>query len=149
MFFPLDFSLMSTSFHSVFPPVHRQLKKKQQKTQHFSTSAVIIVFFPGGVSGEESDCQSRRLTRCGSIPELGRSPEVRNGNLLQYSCLRNPKNRRAWRVTAHGVAKNQMWLNIHTHIMIVIYTPIISGLGQCLSDSRDSRNVGWFDSINT
>ena len=43
------------------------------------------------------------------------SPELGNGNLVQYSCLGNPKNRRAWRATAHGVAKNQMWLNTHTH----------------------------------
>ena len=26
----------------------------------------------------------------GSIPELGRFPGERNGNLLQYSCLGNP-----------------------------------------------------------
>ena len=29
----------------------------------------------------------------GSIPGLGRSPEVGNGNPLQYSCLENPKDR--------------------------------------------------------
>ena len=27
------------------------------------------------------------------IPGLGRSPEVGNGNPLQYSCLENPKDR--------------------------------------------------------
>jgi len=41
----------------------------------------------------------------GSIPELGRSPEKGNGNPLQYSCLGNPMDRRAWRATVHGVAK--------------------------------------------
>ena len=29
----------------------------------------------------------------GSIPELGRSPGVGNGNPLQYSCLENSMNR--------------------------------------------------------
>ena len=29
----------------------------------------------------------------GSIPELGRSPIVGNGNPLQYSCLENPMDR--------------------------------------------------------
>jgi len=27
----------------------------------------------------------------GSVPELGRSPEVGNGNPLQYSCLENSR----------------------------------------------------------
>ena len=32
----------------------------------------------------------------GSIPGLGRSPKEGNGNLLQYPCLKNPMDRRAW-----------------------------------------------------
>ena len=43
----------------------------------------------------------------GSIPGLGRPPEVGNGNPLQYSCLENSMDRGAWRATAHGVAKGQ------------------------------------------
>ena len=43
------------------------------------------------LSGKESTCQCRR-----SIPGLGRSPGERNGNLLQYSCLKNPTDRAAW-----------------------------------------------------
>jgi len=42
----------------------------------------------------------------GLIPDLGRSPEERNGNPLQYSCLGNPMDRRAWRATVHRVAKS-------------------------------------------
>ena len=41
----------------------------------------------------------------GSIPGLGRSPGEGNGNPLQYSCLGNPMDRRAWRATVHGVTK--------------------------------------------
>ena len=33
----------------------------------------------------------------GWIPGLGRFPEEENGNPLQYSCLRNPMIRGAWR----------------------------------------------------
>ena len=40
-----------------------------------------------------------------SIPGSERSPGVRNGNPLQYSCLGNPMNRGAWWATVHGVAK--------------------------------------------
>ena len=41
----------------------------------------------------------------GSIPGLGRSPGVGNGNPLQYSCLGNPTDRGAWRASVHGVTK--------------------------------------------
>jgi len=41
-----------------------------------------------------------------SIPVSGRSPGEGNGNLLQHSCLGNPKDRGAWQATIHGVAKS-------------------------------------------
>ena len=37
-----------------------------------------------------------------SIPGLGRSPGEGNGNPLQYSCLENPTDRRAWQAVVHG-----------------------------------------------
>ena len=43
----------------------------------------------------------------GSIPELGRSPGVGNGNPPQYSCLENSMGRGAWQATVHGAAKSQ------------------------------------------
>ena len=39
----------------------------------------------------------------GSIPGLGRSSGEGNGNPLQYCCLENPMDRRAWWATVHGV----------------------------------------------
>ena len=39
-----------------------------------------------------------------SIPGLGRSPGKGNVNPLQYSCLENSINRRAWWTTVHRVA---------------------------------------------
>ena len=47
----------------------------------------------------------------GSVPGLGRSPVEGNGNPLQYSCLENSMDRRAWRATVHGVAKSQTQLS--------------------------------------
>ena len=38
----------------------------------------------------------------------------RHGNLLQYSCLRNPMDRGAWRAMVHEVAKSQTRLNNQT-----------------------------------
>ena len=55
------------------------------------------------VSGKDSTCQAGDV---GSIPGSGRSPGEGNGNPLQYSCLGNPMERRAWRAMVHGVAKS-------------------------------------------
>ena len=41
----------------------------------------------------------------GLIPGSGRSSGERNGHPLQYSCLGNPMDRGAWKITVHGVAK--------------------------------------------
>ena len=53
----------------------------------------------------------------GWIPGSGRSPGGGNGNPLGYSCLENPMDRGAWRVTVHRVTKSQTCLkqlSIHT-----------------------------------
>ena len=55
--------------------------------------------FPGSSAGKESVCNAGDL---GSIPGLGRSPEERNFNSFQYSCLENSMDRGAWWVTVHG-----------------------------------------------
>ena len=52
--------------------------------------------FPGGSDGKESTCNAGDAS---SIPGSGRSPGVGNGYPLQYSCLENPMDRGAWRVT--------------------------------------------------
>ena len=49
--------------------------------------------FPGGSDGKASACNAGDL---GSIPGLGRSPGLGNGNSLQYSCLENPMDGGAW-----------------------------------------------------
>ena len=43
----------------------------------------------------------------GSIPGSRRSPGGGHGNPLQYSCLENPMDRRAWQATVHRVAKTE------------------------------------------
>ena len=50
----------------------------------------------------------------GLTPGLGKSPEVENGNLLQYPCPGNPMDRRPWWARVYGVAKS--WTHrAHTH----------------------------------
>ena len=62
----------------------------------------------GGSVGKESAC---KVGDRGSIPGSGRSPGERNSNPLQYSCLKNPLDKRAWWSTIHGVTKSQTRLS--------------------------------------
>ena len=64
--------------------------------------------FPGDSDGGESACNAGDA---GLIPGSGRSPGEGNGNLLQYSCLENPMDRRAQQAPVHGVAKSQTRLS--------------------------------------
>ena len=47
----------------------------------------------------------------GSNPGSGSFLGGRNGNPLQYSCLKNSMDRGAWQAIAHGVAKSQVRLS--------------------------------------
>ena len=67
--------------------------------------------FPGGSEVKASACNAEDL---GLILGLGRSPGEGNGNPLQYSCLENPMEGRAWQATVHGVAKSRTRLNYFT-----------------------------------
>ena len=42
----------------------------------------------------------------GSIPALGRSLGIGNGNLLWYSCLENSMDRGDWWTIVHGITKS-------------------------------------------
>ena len=62
--------------------------------------------FPGGSDSKESACNAEDL---GSTPGLGRSPGEGNGYPLQYSCLENPVDGRAWWVISMGL---QSWTRL-------------------------------------
>ena len=59
--------------------------------------------FSPSLSSEGTESEGKNL---GSIPGLGRSPGEGNGNPLQYSCLENSMDRRAWWATVHGIIQN-------------------------------------------
>ena len=67
--------------------------------------------FPGGTEVKNLPANAGDSGDSGSIPESGRSPGVRNGNPLQYSCLENPMDRGAWWATVPGVAKSRTRLS--------------------------------------
>ena len=67
------------------------------KESPFFKSRIAMVFsvrdFPGGSNGKAS---AYNVGDPGSISGLGRSFGEGNGNPLQYSCLENTMDRRAW-----------------------------------------------------
>ena len=72
---------------------------------------VISWGFPGGSGVKNLPVNAGDL---GSIPGSGRSPGEGNHNPLHYSCLEDPMDRRAWRVTVYEVTKESdrtQWLN--------------------------------------
>ena len=70
---------------------------KVPKQRWASQVAVVVKNLPAS-AGEARDV---RL-----VPGSGRFPEVRNGDLLQYSCLENPTGRGGWWATVHGASKS-------------------------------------------
>ena len=69
---------------------------------------MIISDFPGGSVVNNLPANAGDA---GPIPGSRKSSGEGNGNLLQYSCLGNPRDRRAWWATTHGVTKHRTWLS--------------------------------------
>ena len=61
-----------------------------------------LLGFPGDSIVKSPPAKAKDV---GSVPGLGRSPGEGHDKPLQYSCLENPLDRRAWRATVHGVTK--------------------------------------------
>ena len=116
-------SLRLTSIESVMPSGHLILCRPKWNVpiRHHAlyhirhSSTVTFLGFPGDSSGEEPACQWKVL-QWGFDPWVKKTPGGGHGNPLQYSCLENPTDRRAWPVTVHGVAKSRTQLNwLSTH----------------------------------
>ena len=82
----------------------------------------VFLGFPGGSDSKESACSAKDLH---SIPGLGRSPGGGHGNPLQYPCLKNPVDRKAWWAAVHMVAKNRTRLS-NFHFTSLLRTPLYS-----------------------
>ena len=65
----------------------------------YPSQVALVVKDPPANAGDARDADL--------VPGSGRSPGGGNGNPLQYSCLKNPMDRGAWRATAHGVTKTR------------------------------------------
>ena len=62
---------------------------------------------PQWLRGKETACDAEDAGDPGLITGLGRSPKGGHGNPLQYSCLENPIDRRAWQAAVNGVEKSR------------------------------------------
>ena len=110
---------------SLFPPYcffpsHRQSPDVHRSLPVSCVHPHMYLYISGGSGGKES---AHSAGDPSLIPGLGRSPGEGNGNPLQYSCLGNPKDRGAWWVAVHGIAKSWTqlkWLSTHEHIMPVL-----------------------------
>ena len=70
---------------------------------------------------------ARHIGDMGSVPGLGISSGVGNGNPLQYYCLENPMDRGVWWATVHGVAKSWTQLSMHALTELINNAVIVSG----------------------
>ena len=55
-----------------------------------------------GLPGKDPPANAGDKGDTGSIPGLGGFPGGGHGNLLQYSCLKNPIDRDAWQARVQG-----------------------------------------------
>ena len=111
-------------------PVIYKLEPKKSQWQRFGPSprpetrkadnglsSELSAGFPGVADGKESDCQCRRQKECRFNPWVRRISWRRIGNPLQYSYLKNPTDRRAWRTARvrQGGHKSDMTEPLNTH----------------------------------
>ena len=76
--------------------------------------------FPGHASCKNPPANAEGIRDTGSVPGWGRSPGGGLGNSLQYSCLENPRDRRAWGATVHRVAELE-WLKWLSTCSVCMY----------------------------
>ena len=105
-----------TYWRRKWQPTPVLLPGKSDTTEWFTLTFIIHMGFPGGTSGKESICQSRRHKRPGLDPPAGKISGGGHGNPLQYSCLAYPMDREAWWATVHRFTQSQTqlkWLSTH------------------------------------
>ena len=61
-----------------------------------SINLLLCINFPGDEVVKKGLSMQETQETKGSLPGLGRSPEVGNGDLLQNPCLKNSRDRVAW-----------------------------------------------------
>ena len=68
---------------------------------------IMTADFSGGTVVKNLPAKAGDAGDVGSVPGSERSPGGGNSSPLQYSCLKNPMDRRAWWARVLGVTKSQ------------------------------------------
>ena len=139
---PMDYSLPGSSVQA------RVLEWVAFAFSNFIDEVATILWprsvgFPGRARGREpANVGDGRDV--GSIPGLGRSPGVRNGNPLRYSCLENSMDRGSWLAAVHGVQESlrHNWAHTHTHTHTHTCTHTHTHTGQYYSDASEEGTQG-------
>ena len=87
-------------------------RKESDTTERLNNNKVVLV-------AKNPPANAGNIRDAGSIPGSGRPSGGGHGNPLQYSCLENPTDRKAWQATVHRVAKSQTqlkWISMHAHM---------------------------------
>ena len=79
--------------------IEKESKKEWVDIYVWASQLALVVKNPSANVGDTRDV--------GSTPGSGRFPGGENGNPLQYSCLENPMDNRAWWATVHRVTKSR------------------------------------------
>ena len=79
----------------------------------------------------------------GSNPTSRRFPEGGNGNPLQYSCLENPMDRRAWQPTVHEVTKRWTRLNTPAFLVTIVTNNVNENIEYMIIDDVDYNCEDW------
>ena len=96
------------------------------KTPHAARCSQKNLAFLGGLVIKNLPANAGDAGDMGLISGSGRSPGQGNGNLIQYSCLKNLMDRETQQAIVNEVAKRQTWLSEHTRILTYIKTVIIT-----------------------
>ena len=81
--------------------------------------------FPGGRVVKNPPANAGDTRDAGLIPGSGRASTGGNGNPLQYSCLKNSRDRGSWWASTHRVAKSRSQLSMHAHAMLNVKIHIL------------------------
>ena len=93
------------------PPRHRLALAKVCQLSLLSRTYTNLLGFLDGSAVKNLPANAGDARDTGSIPGLGKSPRVGNGNPLQYSCLEDFMDRGAWWATGHGVTESRTQLS--------------------------------------
>ena len=96
--------------------------KKRKSAVHCLLRLNLNTWLPGGSVVKNPPANARDVGHSGPVPGWGRSGEG-NSNPLQYHCLENPKDRRAWKSAVHGITRvGHNWA--HTHNLTLFKTAV-------------------------